>query len=372
MAIRARRAGSRVTPEPVPWMATAAPAAHGSFDESTAAKLGLRPDDMLDFSANGNVIGPPPGVGRALAGVDLSRYPDRGASRLRTLLAKHHDVAEQSIVAGNGSSELIWSIAHSFLAPGDVTLVVGPTYGEYAAACAASGAQVETCVAVRPAGGLDSELLDRSIAATRPVVVWLCHPNNPTGTPIAIAALRALSESHPATLFVVDEAYLTLCDGVPATIPLMAGGNVVVLRSMTKDYALAGLRIGYALAPISIADVIRRALPPWTVNAVAQAVALAALEDSAYLARVREAVASSRMHLLAGLGAIGCKPYPSVANFVLVPVGDAAGVSLALIRRGFAVRDCTSFGLADCIRIGVRAIPDQERLLGALAEVHDG
>ena len=372
MAVQTHNTAARVGPRPVSWMTTTVPAVHGSFDESSAAELGLRAADVLDFSANGNVVGPPPGVAEALAGIDLSRYPDRGARRLRAALGARHALPEGSIVPGSGSTELIWSIARAFLAPGDPTLIVGPTYGEYAAASAVCGARVETCEAIRPASGLDADLLRRAVGETGPNVVWVCHPNNPTGTPFPVDVLDQIAESYPATLFVVDEAYLTLCESVASAIPLIARGNVVVLRSMTKDYALAGVRIGYVIAPALVVVAIRRALPPWSVSSVAQAAALAALDDSEHLARVRRAVAASRTHLIAGLEEIGYRPYPSVANFALVPVGDAVSVTRALIQRGFAVRDCTSFGLPDCIRIGVRKVPEQKRLLTALEEIRDG
>jgi histidinol-phosphate aminotransferase len=358
-------------PQPVPWLATAAPAVHGSFDESAAASLGLNPAEVLDFSTNGNVIGPPAAVMEALSGIDLSRYPDRGAGRLRTRLAKHHDVPEERVLLGNGSTELIWSIARAFLAPGDPTLVVGPTYGEYEAACAACGVQVETCLANRPGVGVDADLLSRDMAVTRPSIVWMCHPNNPTGMPLPLDDVQNLAQAHPTTLFVVDEAYLALCEDVPSAVPLGLG-NVVALRSMTKDCALAGVRVGYAIGSEPVVEAIRRVVPPWTVNSVAQAAALIALEHPEHLEQARRAVAASRAHLFAGLERIGCRPYPSITNFVLVPVGDAARVTDILVHQGFAVRDCTSFGLPDCIRIGVRAIAEQERLLATLVGIHDG
>jgi histidinol-phosphate aminotransferase len=345
---------------------------HGSFDASAAAEVGLPAPDVLDFSANGNVLGPPPGVVAAIAALDLSRYPDRGSAALRAALSRQHGVPEARIVPGNGSTELIWAVARAFLAPGGRTLVVGPTYGEYAAAAAACGARVDYCQAIAPGAHADVERIARAVADATPRVVWLCHPNNPTGKPFPLDALAALVEQHRSRLFVVDEAYLTLSSGVLSALPLVDRGNVVVLRSMTKDAALAGIRIGYAVAAERIADALRRVLPPWSVSAVAQAAALVALDDRDFCEQVREAVRESREHLSAGLRQLGYYPHVSVTNFVLVPVGDAGSITRALLSRGVAVRDCTSFGLPDCIRIGVRATPDQARLLEMLAEVRDG
>lgn len=372
MAIDSESSASGVAPRPVPWLRETNPAVHGSFDVSAATELGLRRDDVLDFSANGNVIGPSADVAAAIAAVDVARYPDRGSQALRTALADWHGVAKACVVPGNGSTELIWAIARAFLAPGDGALIVGPTYGEYAAATAACGARVQTCFAVQPDTGADPDLISTALVASHYGVVWLCHPNNPTGSPFPVDALAELSDRFSATLFVVDEAYLTLCASIPSALPMIERENVVVLRSLTKDAALAGLRVGYFVSAEPVADAVRSVLPPWSVSAVAQAAALAALGDAQHMNEARIAVAASREHLVGGIERLGYRPYSSSANFVLVRVGDGALLTRALLQRGFAVRDCASFGLPECIRIGVRAIPDQERLLGALAEVRDG
>jgi histidinol-phosphate aminotransferase len=200
-------------------------------------------------------------------------------------------------------------------------------------------------------------------------MVWLCHPNNPTGEPFPIEQLPAACESSPDTLFVVDEAYLALAEDLPSAAGFIDSGQVVVLRSLTKDAGLAGLRIGYALAAPAVADAVGRMIPPWNVNAFAQAAGLAALADVEHATKVRAAVAASREHLRAGLLKLGLALEPSVTNFVLVQVGDGADVAAQLLAEGIAVRDCASFGLPAYIRIGVRSIADQDRLLAALAGV---
>ena len=367
--MKARAAPARMHPKPVAWLAGTAPAVHGSFDASTAVDSRFRPEDVLDFSANGNVIGPVPGVAAAIAKVDPSIYPDRGALALRTALAARYAVPIDQVVVGDGSTELIWAVARAFLAPGDATVVLGPTYGEYAAASAACGARAESCLACPPGSPINIDLIGRMVGERSPVVVWLCHPNNPTGAGFPIDALEALIDRYPATLFAVDEAYVSFSDELASALPLIDKGNVVVLRSMTKDAALAGFRIGYVVTDEDIADALRRVQPPWSVSSVAQAAALASLEDSGHAKLVKQAVAAAREHLEVGLQRLGYAPYPSLANFVLVPVGDGVRVSRGLLAHGIAVRDCTSFGLPQCIRIGVRSIADQERLLAAMAEL---
>ena len=365
-------------PRPVPWIATLAPATHGSVDASTHGD-GHDLAAVLDFSVNGNVVGPPPAVAAALTEIDLSQYPDRGALRLRHAIAERDQFAADDVVVGNGSSELIWAVARAYLAPGDLAAVLTPTYGEYEVASRATGARVDfwppTPFERSPGGPLptiDPAEVSLRLERGRPRLLWLCHPNNPTGAPGPIAALGGWIKLLPETLFVVDEAYLTLSKGLQSAASLISHGNVVVLRSLTKDVGLAGLRVGYLLAAPEIADVVRRALPPWSVSSVAQAGALAAIADWPHLERARSAVAASRAHLVAGLKRLGLHAYSSSTSFVLVSVGAAQEVTRQLWARGLAVRDCTSFGLPDCIRVGVRSIPDQERLLAALTEVIGG
>jgi histidinol-phosphate aminotransferase len=236
----------------------------------------------------------------------------------------------------------------------------------------ACGARVRhICATIAPFDP-DIDAIGQELARTAPPVLWLCHPNNPTGRLFPIEALGPLIAASPQTLFVFDEAYIALSDGVQSALSLCDGGHVAVVRSMTKDFALAGLRLGYAIAAPTIVEAVRRVVPPWSVNTFAQAAGLAALSDTDHLERARVAVASSRAHLTAGLYALGLAPHASVANFVLVPVGDARATASGLLSRGFAVRDCSSFGLPDCIRIGVRAIAEQELLLSGLAELLRG
>jgi histidinol-phosphate aminotransferase len=361
-------------PQPVPWVEHLVPAVHGAVAEDAGSAPG---HPTLDFSANGNVLGPSPAVHDAIGRVDLARYPDRAARALRLVLATRHGMPDESVLVGNGSTELIWAIARAYLAPGDSAVVLGPTYGEYEVAAAACGANVTTLSVVPPHFGpkdrqeLDVQALLGELARLRPKMIWLCHPNNPTGAPFPMAFLPQLTTAAHEALVVVDEAYLSLSSSVASALPRSTSGRVVVVRSLTKDAGLAGLRIGYAIAPPPVAATVRRVIPPWSVSALAQAGALAALADHAHMARVYRAVAASREHLVTGLHDLGLPPYPSVTNFVLVPVGNGTGVTQALLARDIAVRDCTSFGLPACIRIGVRPIPDQVLLLDQLRVVMD-
>lgn len=365
-------------PRTVPWIAGLQPATHGAvrtFPPIEQPADGPGPAPVLDFSANGNVIGPPPAALRAIAEVDVSLFPDRRCTALRHAIGTHHNVPADWIVPGNGSTEIIWAVARAFLAPGDVTLVVEPTYGEYAVACQAVGAQVQRVVLDLPSPGTGGPRFKKVGAVTeavqtlRPPVVWLCNPNNPTGALFPSQLLAELVQLASATLYVVDEAYLTLATEATSALSLAGTGQVLVIRSLTKDTALAGVRLGYGVADAAIASAVASMIPPWSVSSVAQAAGLAAMADPAHLARARVEVARSRSHLLAGLCRLGLNPYPTAANFVLVPVGDGAALTAQLLAEGIAVRDATSFGLPGCIRIGVRSIEDQERLLASLGKI---
>jgi L-threonine-O-3-phosphate decarboxylase len=358
-------------PAPRPEVLLTPQAYHGALDYVELERFGLRPEDVLDFSVNVNPYGPSPAVRAALAGIALDRYPDRESLALRRALAKHLGVAPSRIVAGNGTAELISSIALAFLRPGDAVLVVGPVFGEYSRAAALMGARVEWWTA-RPENGfaVEPDAVERSLRQCAPRLAFICNPNNPTGTLLPADAVDGWARAFPATLFVVDEAYLAFAAAVRSAVD---GGrpNVLVLRSMTKDYALAGLRLGYAAGEGSVIDALARVRPPWNVNALAQAAGLAALSDPAHLAASLAALARDKERLMRGLAALGLPPRPSATHFFLVELAGmrAAEFRESLFCRGILVRDCASFGLPAHVRIATRREADNSRLLTAVRDV---
>lgn len=358
-------------PEPRPELLHAARVVHGAPDVAELERLGLQPESVLDFSVNVNPYGPSPRVRQALAGVPLERYPDRDALALRGALAASLEVAPERIAVGNGSVELLWLIAMAFVRPDDAILVLGPTFGEYAQVARLMGARLLTWGA-RPEEdfSIDEAAVAALLQELRPRVAFLCHPNNPTGTLLDVEAIADWAAESPQTLFVVDEAYLPFAAGAPSVLTV-ASRNMLVLRSMTKAHALAGLRLGYAVGSAEVIATLALVQPPWSVNALAQAAGLAALEDQAHvtwsLARVTEA-----KHLLVErLRTLDLPPRPSATHFFLLEVGEATALRRALLQRGILVRDCTSFGLPAYIRIATRRPEDNERLLAALTEVRD-
>jgi histidinol-phosphate aminotransferase len=346
------------------------------------AAAGLDPAATVDFSVSTNPLGPPPGALAALASLGegdalgVWRYPDPTARPLRRAIGARLGVDPEALVAGNGSADLIWSIALAGVRPApDSVLILGPTFGEYERASRLMGARLLYELA-SPEDGfcLDVPAIAGRIRRERPRLVWLCNPNNPTGCYLPRAAVEHLLDACAGTeaLLVVDEAYLPFVDAPDSLLDLLPPGNLLLLRSLTKDYALAGLRLGYGVATAALAGAVRLGQPPWSAGAPAQAAGLAALEDQAHLDRARREIRHARALLVAGLEGLGYRVTPPAANFVLVEVGDAPGFRAALMGRGCVVRDCTSFGLPGHVRIGVRTRPECERLFAAVRALREG
>jgi len=258
-------------------------------------------------------------------------------------------------------------------------LIVGPTFGEYERGSRLMGADFESQTARAEDGfAVDVAAIGAWVAATRPRLVWLCNPNNPTGVYLRRSQLEQLLAAcvECGALLVVDEAYLPFVREVDSLVPLLATGHLFLLRSMTKDYALAGVRLGYGLGSEEVVTALRKVQAPWSVSAVAQAAGEAALADEAHLERSRAEVWAARTLLVDGLRARGFTVSEPAANFVLAeaPGGWASAAELraALFERRCVVRDCASFGLPRHIRVGVRTRAECERVLDELATVLEG
>lgn len=354
--------------------------AHGGIRPAELRALGLNPAEVLDFSASVSPLGPPAGLWAALQRVDLTAYPDPECLELREALSRHTGAALDRILVGNGSTELIHLLAQAYLRPAaaaggaNSVLLLTPTYGEYAGACALAGAEALTLAAQREKGfAWDFGRAVDIIQSRRPALVFLCNPNNPTGVYLSRGETAALAATvaQSGGLLVLDEAYVNFVGDAWDALTLLRdmGENLVILRSMTKDYGLTGLRLGYALAAPAVTAQLAARQPDWSVNSLAQAAGLVALADGDYLPWARAAVAAAKDYLTRELTALGYAVMPSAANFLLVSVGDGAALRERLRRRGLFVRDGASFGLPDCIRIGIRPWADCQRLVAALGEV---
>ncbi|NNJ11816.1 histidinol-phosphate aminotransferase family protein [Chloroflexales bacterium ZM16-3] len=383
--------------------------AHGALDHAELAALGLEPEGLIDFSSNLNPFGPPAAVGAALAALDPAPYPDRSCRRLRLALAERHGCAPDAILPGNGANELIHLIARALLRPGDVALVVGPTFGEYAHACQLAGAQLVELRAHQDGQFLlDTESLSAAIVRARPRLTWLCAPNNPTGVDLSDDAILSLAETCAAAggLLVLDRAYrsfLPLATEVAAREPAAdrppvradsasaqadaqraallrrdfsrqpggdpldaaAPANLLRLYSLTKSYAIAGLRLGYLLADAELIARVAAYQPAWSVSSAAQAAGLAALGDLTFLPTSLPQIWACSDALRDGLIAMRLPVHRADLPFMLVRTGDGAATRAALLRLGCVVRDCASFGLPAWVRVSPRRPEENARLLTA-------
>lgn len=342
---------------------------HGALDHAELAALGVRPEALIDFSSNLNPFGPPEAVRRALAALDPAPYPDRSCLALRHALAARHGCPIEQILVGNGANELIHLLARALLHPSDPVLVLGPTYGEYAHTCRLAGAHVVELLA-HPADDFrhDAEALTTIVSRLRPRLTWLCTPNNPTGTAYDPAAIGRLAEQVASTggLLIVDRAYTALRrDGGIDALPTRP--SLLELHSLTKSYALAGLRLGYLLGDPALLERVGAYQPTWSVNSAAQAAGLAALSDAAFLPATIPQLWAASDALCADLHALGCTVRRATLPFFLVHTGNGAATRQTLLRRGCLVRDCASFGLAEWVRIAPQR-PERNRQFVAVWE----
>jgi histidinol-phosphate aminotransferase len=304
----------------------------------------------------------------AIQAVDIAAYPDRECSQLVELLANLNHISTGEILAGNGTAQLIWLTVRAFLHPGDEVLILDPTFGEYRRAAQAQGALVTGVRARIPHFKPPLAVLMELVQQKKPRLVFICNPNNPSGSLIPREWIAEFLEDIPAdTLLVLDEAYMPFIDGQFSRRPYVE--NCILLRSMTKDFALAGLRLGYAVAPPALLREMRRHQSAWSVNAAAQAAGCAALRELDYYHDTLSKLGNLKEAFFGEIRAAGLPPVNSRTHFTLVrtPV-SADKFRLNLLRKGVQVRDCTSFGLPDHIRVSTRLPADNRKLVDALQQ----
>lgn len=342
---------------------------HGGVDPAELKRHGLCIGSLIDFSVNSNPFGPSPCVVDALKHVGISRYPDRNCSELAGRLAELNHVSEKRILIGNGTTELIWLICHAFLRPGDRVLIIGPTFSEYHRASIRLDASVTEMSAMPP---YFVPPLNKAIDFVRefhPRLVFLCNPNNPTGKYIPDEEIQDLiAVCGFESILVIDKAYSAFLDGsfFELTIPQ----NVLILRSMTKDFALAGLRVGYLLGDADSIEKAKAFQPTWSVNAYAQAAGLAVLSDPEYYRNSLALLKRIQVSFFDEIRSIGYHLIASDVHFALVHCGRPANLFRSqLLRSGLQVRDCTSFGLPHYIRICTRLQEENKKLIMAMKAI---
>jgi histidinol-phosphate/aromatic aminotransferase/cobyric acid decarboxylase-like protein len=347
---------------------------HGGLLDDELAALGLRPDEVLDLSVNVNPYGPCPSLRRALAAARVDRYPDPRSTAARRAFAERAGVAFDRVALGNGAVDLMWTLARAVLSPGDRVLVVEPAFSEMRTAAARAGATVlEQRALPERDFAIDLGALDAAVGALAPRIVYACSPQNPAALCTPLVAFEELARRHPGSLFVIDLSFLSLSVR-HAEHAEVRDPRVVWLRSLTKDHALAGLRVGAAMAPPEIVTALEQQRPPWSVNALAQAAVVAACTDEAtrFVDESRARLLADREALDATLRAEGLRVHRSETIYSLVDVGPHfAATELRarlLTRHHILVRDATTFGLPHHVRIAARAAADRERLVLALRQ----
>jgi histidinol-phosphate aminotransferase len=344
-----------------------------SIDELKEA-YGL--DEIVKLNWNEGLEGPFPGVEEEVV-AELERawiYPAEAYSDLRESVAGWLGTSPDRIVPSHGIQALIATVAHAFLDPGDAVVLTVPTYGLYATTCAAAGARV---VAV-PSRDLRHDV-DALASAAREAdarLVWLCDPNNPTGSLVTRDEWERLLGGLPERCAViVDEAYSEYVDPalrVDRLADVAAGAPVVLLRTFSKIFGLAGLRLGYAVVDEPLAELLDVVQEPFNVNRAALAAGRASLRRVELVEERRKANAESRDRLAEGLRAAGATPCPSQANFLLVDVGvDDVELTEGLARRGLLVRAGSEFGLSGFVRITTGPVPLMERVAAEVADLRE-
>ncbi|MFT5241144.1 MAG: histidinol-phosphate aminotransferase [Candidatus Promineifilaceae bacterium] len=341
--------------------------------EDVARELGIEDlTEIVKLASNENALGPSPQACEAMhaAVANMHLYPDGGTHALRHAVSESLAVNPDQVLPGNGSNELLELLGHVYLGTGTNIVMADCAFIVYRLIAAGAGADVIDVAMSGFTHDLDA-MCDAITPETR--IVFVSNPNNPTSTavdPDAIARYMARVPDHVLTCF--DEAYVELLPTgqQPDTLRYVREGrSVIVLRTFSKTYGLAGLRVGYGIAPAAVIELLNRVRQPFNVNAMAQCAAIAALGDMQHVERTRTLVCAGIAQLGAGFDRLGLNFVPAVANFVLVKVGKGRAVFDAMRRKGVIVRPMDAYGLPEYVRVSVGSASENERALDVLADV---
>ncbi|NRA08298.1 MAG: histidinol-phosphate transaminase [Myxococcales bacterium] len=354
-----------------PWVLELEPYQPGKPPEELERELGV--ENAIKLASNESPIGPSPrameAVRKTLTGVH--RYPDGASFALRSALAQRLGVKGEQLVFGAGADEILELLAKAFLGPGDQAVYAWPSFAMYPIVTQGMGAQA---VPVPLRGDLVHDL-DAMRAAVVPEtrVVFVCNPNNPTGTSVGAAEFESFVSALPEhVILAVDEAYVEFVrrpDFPDSLAWLSERPGTLVMRTFSKIFGLAGLRIGYGVADPELAGYLNRVRHPFNVNRLAEAAALAALDDDAHAERARRVNAEGVSYLTRELQGLGVEVWPTDANFVLARTG--ADLPGRLLREGVIVRPLAGFGMPEHARISVGLPEENERLVKTLRELRE-
>ncbi len=356
-----------------PWIASQRPYQPGRPIEEVARELGLGDvEGIVKLASNENSLGPSPKAQEAMRAAipKMHLYPDGGAFYLRQAIAKKYGISGDMVMLGCGCNEHAVLLAHAFMDKGDELVASERSFVVYKLVAALYRCN---CIDV-PMKGMTHDLdAMRKAITPRTKMVVVGNPNNPTGTMVTQAEVDRFVEQMPANVVTVfDEAYMELLDPKDQVDTIKhvkaAKKPVVTLRTFSKAYGLAGLRVGYAMAQPGAIDLLNKVRQPFNVNAMAQAAAVAALEDEAHLEATRRMLREGRKQLMDGMRKLGLDPVDSVTNFILFPFKKAAGLTAALTKRRVIVRPMAGFGLPEHMRVSVGTAKENAQFLRALSE----
>ena len=351
----------------MPYVRAISPYLPGKPITQLAREMGIPVERIVKLASNENPLGISPKAKLAIekAMASLERYPDD--FELKAAVAEHTGMGRERIVLGNGSNDLLDILARVFLAPGRSAVYAQYAFAVYPLATISAGGEP---IAV-PALNFGHDL-DAMRAAIRPDtrLVWMANPNNPTGTFIPYPVLKAFLHSLPKEVVVVlDEAYneyIPAAEHVDTTPWVNEFPNLVLTRTFSKIYGLAGLRVGYALASAEVADLMNRIRQPFNCNNLALAAATAALGDHEFLTRSHDSNRVGMAQIVNGVKRLGLDHIPSHGNFVCIKPGDAAAVNQKLLKPGVIVRPIAGYGLPDWLRVTIGTEAENQRFLEAL------
>ena len=356
-----------------PWLASLVPYQPGKPIEEVEREYGIR--DSIKLASNENPLGPSP---RAVAAIqaalhDIHRYPDGGGFYLKRALAAKLGVGTDEIALGNGSNEILELVARTFLRPGDDAVMSEQAFVVYASVVQAA-AGIPRAV---PLCDFTHDLDAIAVAVRRSTrLVFLGNPNNPTGTIYRRALFEKFLARMPRDVVIVaDDAYAeyVVDPDYPRTLDYRAPDRLLLtLRTFSKIYGLAGLRIGYGIGPAELIAAVDRIRQPFNVNSLAQIGALAALDDDEHVEKSRRTNRDGMESLEHAFTRLGLAFVPSQANFVLVRVGDGAGVYERLLRQGVIVRPMGGYGFSQHVRVTVGTGEENARFVAALERALDG
>ncbi len=345
-----------------------------------AREYGFAESEIVKLASNENPLGMGPKARDAMlaAAADIGRYPDGNGFELKAAIGKRFGIPAEWITLGNGSNDILELAAHAFLQPDRESVYSAHSFAVYALATQATGAKA---VVVPATQGLGHDLAAMGRAVTdRTGIVWIANPNNPTGTFIAANEIKAFIDDIPhQVLVILDEAYteyLSDSDRYNALEWVARMPNLLVSRSFSKAYGLAGLRIGFGVAQPAITDLLNRIRQPFNVNSLAQAAACAALFDDAFLEQSRRVNSEGMQQFISAFNDLGLQWIPSWGNFILVKMGQApdAGMQVfqALLAKGVITRPVANYGLPQWLRISIGTREENTRCIDALSAIMPG